>query len=107
MAALRGAWNAPYALGRREAAYERYQESLKIRRRLRETLGETPETLRDLSISLENMGKSELAQDNKPAAKGYFQECLGLWQRLQTVSPKDKEASEQVNKLKELLKQCE
>ncbi len=80
-----------HALGRREAAYELYQESLKIRRRLRETLGETPETLRDLSVSLNNVGQQENILGKTQVAEKHFRECLCLLQRLHATQPDNQE----------------
>jgi tetratricopeptide (TPR) repeat protein len=91
------------ALGRREAAYELYQESLKIRRRLQETLGETPETLRDLSVSLNYVADQETILEKNQQAKGHFEECLILLKRLHVALPDDKEYSEMIVIIEEKL----
>ena len=54
--------------GNLEAALNAYRDSLKLREQLRASLGDTPQTLRDLSVSLDNLGDAEGAIGNGAAA---------------------------------------
>ena len=47
-------------------------KSLDLRRRVRETVGDTPQTLRDLSVSLERVGDIERALGNLEAARALY-----------------------------------
>ena len=65
-------------LGNLEAARTAYRESLELRRRLREALGDTPQALRDLSVSLNNVGRIERDLGNLEAARTAYRESLEL-----------------------------
>ena len=50
----------PRALGNLQEAEAAYRESLEISRTLRDRVGDTPEILRDLSVSLNKVGDTAL-----------------------------------------------
>jgi len=54
-------------------------------RRLREVVGETPEVLRDLSISLNNVGDAARALGRVDEAEGHYAESLQIGRRLREV----------------------
>ena len=58
------------------------EESLVVRRRLLDTHGETPQALRDLSISLGKLGDLRLECGELPAAIAVYDESLALDRRL-------------------------
>ena len=60
---------------------------MKIARQLLERLGETPEALRDVSVSLNNVGRTHQALGEWEAARRCFQEGLALGQRLSEAFP--------------------
>lgn len=65
--------------GNRLAASDRYQQSLRIRQAILDDFGESLDALRDLSVSLSNVG------DLKPEleiAVGYYRESLVIRQRI-------------------------
>jgi tetratricopeptide (TPR) repeat protein len=66
------------ALGHLDKAEGAYRESLTIRRRLLEGIGETPETLRDLSVSLTYMGDISRALGHLEDAEGAYRESLEI-----------------------------
>ena len=59
-----------------------YRESLALRRQLVERLGGTPEALRDLSVSLDNMGDVARAQGDGTQAEAVYRESLALRRKL-------------------------
>ncbi|MFM2329878.1 MAG: hypothetical protein RLZZ494_1981, partial [Pseudomonadota bacterium] len=59
-----------------------YQESLEIRRQLLERLGATPEALRDVSVTLDNVGKVAQAQGQWEEAQRVYQESLEICRQL-------------------------
>ena len=72
-------------LGNLEAARTAYRESLELRRQLRATLGDTPQALRDLSISLDNVGQVEGDLGNLEAARTAYRESLELRRHLRAA----------------------
>ncbi len=50
-----------------------------IRRRLLARVGETPEALRDLSVSLNNVGKTAQALGQWDEARQAYQDCCSQW----------------------------
>jgi tetratricopeptide (TPR) repeat protein len=70
------AWRRRRATGRRPRAV--YRESLALSRQLVERLGGTPESLRDLSVSLNNLGRVAQAQDEWTQADAICRESLAL-----------------------------
>jgi tetratricopeptide (TPR) repeat protein len=62
-----------------------YAESLQIHRQLREATGDTPQALRDLSISLTNIGQVEQALNRYEEAQAAFTEAQEILRRLQEV----------------------
>ena len=71
-------------LGDLEAARSAYGESLELRRRLRTSLGDTPQVLRDLSVSLDNVGGVAADLGDLEAARSAYGESLELRRRLRT-----------------------
>ncbi|WP_156427882.1 tetratricopeptide repeat protein, partial [Thiohalocapsa sp. ML1] len=65
-----------------EAARAAFAESLDIRRRILARVGETPEALRDLSVSLDNVGKTDQALGDLEAARAAFAESLDIRRRI-------------------------
>ena len=63
-------------------ALECLEESLVLRRRLLDTYGETPQALRDLSISLDHLGDVRRATGEVAAATAAYEESLTLRRRL-------------------------
>ena len=63
-------------------ALECLEESLVVRRRLLDTHGETPQALRDLSISLGKLGELRLETGEVAAAAAAYEESLALDRRL-------------------------
>lgn len=61
-----------------EGAASAYAESLELRRTLLRRLGETPEALRDLAISLHNLGRVFAARGATTEARRRFEEGLEL-----------------------------
>jgi hypothetical protein len=59
-----------------------YRESLALSRQLVERLGGTPESLRDLSVSLNNLGRVAQAQDDWTQAEVVYRESLALSRQL-------------------------
>ena len=59
-------------------ALECLEESLVLRRRLRDAYGETPQALRDLSIILERLGRVRREAGNFDAAAADYEEALAL-----------------------------
>jgi tetratricopeptide (TPR) repeat protein len=59
-----------------------YRESLALRRQLVERLGGTPEALRDLSVSLNNVGRVASAQGDWAQAEAVYRESLALARQL-------------------------
>jgi tetratricopeptide (TPR) repeat protein len=59
-----------------------YRESLALARQLMERLGGTPEALRDLSISLDNVGGVARAQGDWAQAESAYRESLALRRQL-------------------------
>ena len=73
------------AAGRGEAALAAYRESLALRRRLRAALGDTPQVLDDLAISLERIAVADAAPIAERQAAA--QEAVALRQRLAAALP--------------------
>ena len=59
-------------------AGEAFEESLSIRRTLRERVGDTPQALRDLSVSLNKVGDVAQAQEDWRRAGEAFEESLSI-----------------------------
>ncbi|MCG6943327.1 MAG: tetratricopeptide repeat protein, partial [Thiohalocapsa sp.] len=72
-------------LGEWEAARAAFAESLDIARRILARVGETPEALRDLSVSLDNVGNTDRALGEWEAARAAFREGLEIAERLATA----------------------
>ena len=68
--------------GHSEVALTRWRESVELKRRLRETLGDTPQTLRDLSVSLDRLGDAERERGRAEAAIEAYRESLDLRRQL-------------------------
>ena len=67
--------------GRLEAARAAYEESLDLCRRLHAALGESPQVLRDLSVSLNKLGDVGQQSGRLEAARGAYAEALELAHR--------------------------
>ena len=65
-----------------DAAAQAYRESLELRRRRREQLGDTPQALRDHSVSLNNVGDVERDSGRLDAALQAYRESLEIRRRL-------------------------
>lgn len=61
-------------------AADAYRESLQLRRQLKQRLGETPEVVCDLSISLDRVEDVARAQDRLDDAAALWDEAL-MWSR--------------------------
>ena len=59
-----------------------YQESLALDRRLVDAYGETPQALRDLSVSLDRLGDVQRETGEVAAATAAYEESLALRRRL-------------------------
>ena len=64
-----------------------YRESLGLCRQLREAVGDTPQALRDLSISLDNVSRVERDLGNLEGARSAFRESLEIARRLRRSFP--------------------
>ena len=64
------------------AALQHLQEAAGVWRSIRDSAGETPQTLRDLSISLDRMGRVHEAAGGTSAAKTAYEESLAIQRRL-------------------------
>ncbi|MEZ4409487.1 MAG: tetratricopeptide repeat protein [Polyangiales bacterium] len=69
-----------------DAAERAYAESLAIARRLLDAHGDSPQALRDLSVSLDNVGQVQQARGDLDAAERAFAESLATRRRLVAVS---------------------
>lgn len=76
------------------AAMEAYRESLELSRQLRVSLGDTPQTLRDLSISLKALSDLEAETGNLAAAEAARLERQELLTQLERVSTEPPPAPE-------------
>ncbi|HEY1538470.1 MAG TPA: hypothetical protein VGF63_03655 [Solirubrobacteraceae bacterium] len=76
--------SADLALARGDlaAATAAYDESLTIRRRLLDTYGDTPQALRDLTVSLDKLGDTRLQAGDLAAATAAYDESLTIARRL-------------------------
>ncbi|MBN8517853.1 MAG: hypothetical protein J0L71_08260, partial [Candidatus Accumulibacter sp.] len=74
-------------LGDLEAARSAYGEGLELRRRLRTSLGDTPQVLRDLSVSLERVGGVAADLGDLEAARSAYGEGLELCRQLHAALP--------------------
>ena len=70
------------AQGNWAQAESAYRESLTLSRQLVERLGGTPEALRDLSVSLNNVGGVAWMQGDRTQAEIVYRESLGLRREL-------------------------
>ena len=61
------------------------EEALSLCRQLRAVLGDTPEALRDLSVSLNKVGDVQRRLGHVPAANAAFEEALSLRRQLRTI----------------------
>ena len=64
--------------GEHAAATAAFEESVALDRRLLDAYGETPQSLRDLSISLGRLGDVRLQTDELAAARVAYEEALAL-----------------------------
>ena len=67
---------------RHPEAQETAQAGLDIARRILERVGETPEALRDISVSLDNVGKTEQALGRWEQARDLYKESLDIARRI-------------------------
>ena len=58
------------------------EEEIRLRRRLLDTLGQTPQAVRDLSVSLNKLGDVRRETGDLPAATAAYEESLALARRL-------------------------
>ena len=72
-------------LGRLPEARRIASESLELSRQLRAALGDTPQTLRDLSVSLDNVGGVSGELGDLEAARAAYAESLELSRQLRTA----------------------
>ncbi|MCF6354737.1 MAG: tetratricopeptide repeat protein [Candidatus Polarisedimenticolaceae bacterium] len=70
--------NTHQAMGEWEQARTLFSESLDIRRQIIVRVGETPESLRDLSVSLNNVANTHKAMGEWEQARTTFEEGLHL-----------------------------
>ncbi|MBM3226947.1 MAG: tetratricopeptide repeat protein, partial [Candidatus Tectomicrobia bacterium] len=91
------------ALGQWAEAEAAYRESLGLRRQQRERLGETPETVRDLSIALNRVGATAQALGQWEDARQLYQEALLLGRRLALAFPSHVEYQQTVKRLEDKL----
>ncbi len=68
------------------AAHAIARQVLDLARALRQSLGDTPQMLRDLSVSLDNVGGLERVLGNPETARAAFQESFEIRQRLDDAS---------------------
>ena len=73
--------------GRLDIAASAYTESLSVARRLLAEFGERPEWLRDVSVSLNNVGEVAVAQGDLDSARTSYTESLDCIDRAVTSSP--------------------
>ena len=71
--------------GRGEAALAAYRESLALRRQLREALGESPQVLDDLAVSLERMAVADDA--DMVTRQAAASEAVAIRERLVAAMP--------------------
>ena len=74
-------------LGNLEPARAAYRESLELSRQLRASLGDSPQALRDLSVSLERVGDVESKLGNLEPTRAAFRESLGIARQLRQAFP--------------------
>jgi len=91
------------ALGRLEEADTAYRESLALIREQRTRLGDTPETVRDLSIALERVGDVVRALGRLEEAVALYREALLLYRRLDLAFPDTAEYQEAIETLTQKL----
>ena len=72
---------------RERVAGERLQPLLELRRQLRQALGDSPQVLRDLSVSLMQIATSPLL--TVPERKAALDEAVGLLERLAAAAPQN------------------
>ena len=70
------------AEGRREEALSAYRRGLEIRERIVNHFGETPESLRDLSVSLDRVGDVELVEGRREEALSAYRRSLEISERI-------------------------
>ncbi|MBC7728962.1 MAG: tetratricopeptide repeat protein [Microbacteriaceae bacterium] len=80
------------ALGDESAARGRYEQSLEVSERLVMLTGESPEALRDWSVSLSNVGDVQRAMGDAAAARGRFEQSLEVRERLVKLTGESPEA---------------
>ncbi|OJH35278.1 tetratricopeptide repeat protein [Cystobacter ferrugineus] len=85
--ALHQVGDVAQAMGRLEEAEEAHRESLELRRGLRERLGDTPQVLRDLSVSLTLLADVLGARGKIDDALKNYDEARRLRQRLALALP--------------------
>jgi tetratricopeptide (TPR) repeat protein len=93
-------------LGQWAEAETTYRESLALRRQQRERLGNTPETVRDLSIALDNVGRVAEALGQRAEARAFYQEALILCRRLDLAFPDNTEHQKSIQNLESKLKEA-
>ena len=76
-------------LGQLEEARAAYRESLAISRQLKSLTGDAPQSLRDLSVSLDNVGDVARDLGQLEEARAAYEEALSLLPLLPTRSAPD------------------
>ncbi len=85
------AYDALYRARRLREALQTAEEILDISRRILAAVGETPEALRDLSASLDNVGNTDLSLGKYEDARTAFAEGLEIGARLTEAFPRQVE----------------
>ena len=75
-----------------------------LAKRLREALGDTPQALRDLSVSLNNVGQIEGDLGDLEAVRTAWRESLEVLQHLRESSPRPEQFETEAARLEALLK---
>jgi hypothetical protein len=73
-----------------------YRDSLKIRRRIVEQFGETPEALRDVALSLQRTAQVQAALGERDAGVNDAREALGLLKRVMQMTGPTPEALDDI-----------
>ena len=79
--------NVNRELGRAEAAAENYRESLALRRRLLEVVGETPQALADVGMSLAKMAELAFQRADMAGALIHMRDARDAFTRANALAP--------------------
>lgn len=101
------AFDALYRARRLREALQTAEEVLAISRRILASVGETPEALRDLSVSLDNVGKTDLSLGQYEDARKVFTEGLEIGARLAEAFPQQVEYNSLKGHFEERLRELE